>query len=82
MAVICGREEWTLPILLALAPHLSPHPPGSAADGNGLDDRGNKEETQWGGRELGGEEGGVEMEKFGRGNREEGGNGKMRNAGK
>lgn len=58
----------------------SPSPPGSAADGNGLDDRGNKEETQWGGRELGG--GGVEMEKFGRGNREEGGNGKMRNAGK
>lgn len=23
MAVICGREEWTLPILLTLPPHLS-----------------------------------------------------------
>lgn len=87
MAVICGREEWTLPILLALAPHLSPlvfplplfsPPPSSAADGNGLDDRGNKEETRRGG----GRGVQTEMEKFGTGNREEGGNGKMRNAGK
>lgn len=37
------------------------------------------EETK---RRHGGVEGAMEMEKFGRGNREEGGNGKMRNAGK
>lgn len=53
MAVICGREEWTLPILLTLAPHLSHSfplspffPLGSDAAGNGLDDRRNEEEIQ------------------------------------
>lgn len=54
MAVICGREEWTLSILFTLTSHLSHSfspfflffPLGSTADGNGRDDRGNKEETQ------------------------------------
>lgn len=72
-ANIARSRSASLPARLSPSPLLPP--PSSAADGNGLDDRGNKEETRWGG-------GGTEMEKFGRGNGEEGGNGKMRNAGK
>lgn len=65
----------------SLSLHISPtrfspfpfFPLGSTADGNGRDDRGNEEETQ--------------KKKYGdgeiwEGNREEAGNGKMRNAGK
>lgn len=74
-ANIARSRSASLPACLSPSPLL---PPSSAADGNGLDDRGNKEETWWGG----GRGVQTEMEKFGRGNREEGGNGKMRNAGK
>lgn len=49
--IACSRSA-SLPARLSPSPLPPPPlcpPSSSAADGNGLDDRGNKEETRWGG---------------------------------